>query len=143
MFPRLCTGGGNGYVGRWSVSSRVGRRKDRPSYVSSLNRHRGKGQQKVTVEPVHVRRHSGHAANPAARRAPGTPITKHSTTPKAQDCTGSRPRYSDQQIPAVHATLPSAWFDAAYAGNDIGERSCCWPSHDFQNLDDSFDFFFG
>ena len=48
MFPRLCTGGGNGYVGRWSVSSRVGRRKDRPSYVSSLNRHRGKGQQKVT-----------------------------------------------------------------------------------------------
>jgi len=72
MFPRLCTGGGNGYVGRWSVSSRVGRRKDRPSYVSSLNRHRGKGQQKVTVEPVHVRRHSGHAANPAARRAPCT-----------------------------------------------------------------------
>jgi hypothetical protein len=54
MFPRLCPGGGNGYVGRWSVSSRVGRRKDRASYVSSLNRHRGKVQQKVTVEHVHV-----------------------------------------------------------------------------------------
>jgi len=41
MFPRLCGGGRSGYVGRRSVSSRIGRRNTSPPYICCSARETG------------------------------------------------------------------------------------------------------
>ena len=58
--------------------------------LDALNRHRGKGQQKVTVEHVHV--HSGGQAVVGVRRDPGGRVSAEigKTTPCNCLCTGHR-----------------------------------------------------
>ncbi|HRO00135.1 MAG TPA: hypothetical protein PLX43_01305 [Nitrobacter sp.] len=87
--------------------------------LETLNRHRGKGQQKVTVEHVHV--HAGGQAVvgmvAAARQPGGGDASKFEEQPHAKQTTGRIAHASEPTLPC-----PDAGRDAVPVARD-GERA--------------------
>ena len=77
--------------------------------VEALNRHRGKGQQKVTVEHVHV--HAG-----------GQAVVGMVETPRGGDRTKSEDQPHAKQI--TNAPQPSMWGPVTEAGARASRRQC-------------------